>query len=387
VTQQVQLPARFANRQNRRQIVQAVVQGLGMASPPYVSIKGGSFTLVDANGEQEPVETKWLDCVIIDTNVPSRVFWGEKVYNPNSDVYEPPACFSDNGIGASAQAAQPQSTSCMTCPQNTWGSAVSKVTGKPVKACHVIKKVAVLPVIGAVQPDGTYAPNETYDFPFLLRVPVMSHENLRAYSAKFGGQDFDVSEVVTRITFVHGQVGQLDFAAAGFTDEGTEALVTKFLDAKITDALVGRGDRPWDGSVPQIAPRMAESVARIEQRPLPPGPAPFASGPAQAPGAGAPPASLSEAPKTRTRRTKAQMEADAQAAQGGQQDTGIPPFLQRAQNPIPAQQATAAPFQQAPQGAQFGGGQNGPAGGIVPNAPAPNAELESALANVFGLKT
>lgn len=373
MTQQVQLPARFANRQNRRQIVQAVVQGLGMASPPYVSIKGGSFTLVDANGEQEPVETKWLDCVIIDTNVPSRVFWGEKVYNPNSDVYEPPACFSDNGIGASAQAAQPQSTSCMTCPQNTWGSATSKVTGKPVKACHVIKKVAVLPVIGAVQPDGTYAPNETYDFPFLLRVPVMSHENLRAYSAKFGGQDFDVSEVVTRITFVHGQVGQLDFAAAGFTDEGTEALVTKFLDQKITDALVGRGDQVWSGQAAQIA----------QQRPLAPVPAQLAGAqaatapfqPTQA-GGSAPFAGTPAEPPKRTRRTKAQMEADAQAAQGGQQDTGIPPFLQRA-----AQQHAphTAPFQQQPAAQQVGG--------IVNNAPAPNAELESALANVFGLKT
>lgn len=376
MTQQVQLPARFQNRQNRRQVVQSVVQGLGMASPPYVSIKGGSFTLVDGNGEQEPVETKWLDCVIIDTNLPSRVFWGEKVYNPNSDVYEPPVCFSDNGIGASAQSAHPQSASCMTCDQNKWGSAISKATGKGVKACHVIKKVAVFPVIGAVGPDGTYQPTETYDFPFLLRVPVMSHENLRAYSAKFAGQDFDVSEVVTRVTFVHGQVGQLDFAAAGFTDEGTEAQVQKFLDARITDALVGRGDVPWNGVTQgtQIAPRTAETVARIEQRPLPPGPAPFAGGAQQAPGTTAQPASSpSEAPK-RTRRTKAQMEADAAGTQAPPQDTGIPPFLQR-----------------MAQGSTFGSGQNGPAplpaGGIMQNAPAPNPELEQALNNVFGLKT
>lgn len=388
---QVQLPARFQNRQNRRQIVQAVTQGLGMASPPYISIKGGSFTLVDANGEQEPVETKWLDCVIIDTNVPSRVFWGDKKYDPNATTYESPVCFSDNGIGASASAVQPQSTSCQTCAQNVWGSATSKITGKPTKACQVMKKVAIVPVEGKIGPDGqTYVADFIQDFPFLLRTPVMSHENLRAYSAKFGGQDFDVSEVVTRVTFVHGQVGQLDFAAAGFTDEATEAQVQKFLDAKLTDALVGRGDQVWGGEARQIAPRTAETVARIEpplasaqpaasQGPAATGSAPFATGQA------------AEAPK-RTRRTKAQMEAAEQAQRipdapgfavrpgvpqsappAADSQGGIPPFLQR------TTQGAGAPFGQAPMAA--------PQHGIQQNPSAPNPELEATLANVFGLPT
>lgn len=364
----VQLPARFANRQNKRSVVAAVSEGLGMATPPYVSIKGGNFTLVDANGEQEPVETKYLDCVIIDTSLPSRVYWGDKKYNPNADTYEPPVCFSDNGIGASANSTQPQSQSCQTCPQNVWGSATSNITGKGVKACHIIKKVAIVPVEGTVdKTTGSYIPEFTQDFPFLLRVPVMSHENLRAYSAKFAGQEFDVSDVVTRITFVHGQVGQLDFAAAGFTDQPTEDLVQKFLAAKLTDGLVGRGDVPWRGEIRSPAAtsglieRTPETVARIAQAPSAPAPAQAAPTPFGTTGGAA---QEPEAPK-RTRRTKAQMEADAapqpQAAQGG-----IPPFLQRQAPP-------ASP--------------NGPLGGIQPNAPAPNAELESALANVFGLKT
>jgi hypothetical protein len=366
----VQLPARFANRQNKRSVVAAVSEGLGMATPPYVSIKGGNFTLVDANGEQEPVETKHLDCVIIDTSLPSRVYWGDKKYNPNADTYEPPVCFSDNGIGASANSTLPQSQSCQTCPQNVWGSATSNITGKGVKACHIIKKVAIVPVEGKVSGDGSYVPEFTQDFPFLLRVPVMSHENLRAYSAKFAGQDFDVSDVVTRITFVHGQVGQLDFAAAGFTDQPTEDLVQKFLAAKLTDGLVGRGDVPWRGEVRQIErtpdqsfgqqslPQAQQGAAQAQPaHPIPPAaPTPFgaAGGAAQEP----------EAPK-RTRRTKAQMEADT-APQAQQVGSGIPPFLQRQATP-------AAP--------------NGLLGGIHTDAPAPNAELESALANVFGLKT
>lgn len=385
---QVQLPARFAGRTQKRNLVQAVSAGLGMASPPYVSIQGGGFTLVDANGEKEPIETKHLDCVIFDVNmdVPvQRVYWDPaKPYNPKAGTYEAPSCWSDNGVGASQNAAIPQSQSCMTCKQNEWGSATSKLTGKPVKACHVIKKIAVVPVFGQIGPDGSsYIPNETCDFPFLLRVPVMSHENLRAYSAKFAGQEFDVSDVVTRISFVPGETGMLDFAAAGFTDQPTEDLIQKFLAGKLTDGLVGRGDVPWKGEVRQ--------VAQETQRPLPH--AHTAAAPLAAPGATSAPAAPSPAggvfaapqqqpaqeapaaPRTRTRRTKAQIEADAAAQQPTQAAAGlggtvggIPPFLQRT---APA----AAPVAQQP------------THGITPGAPAPNAELESALANVFGLPT
>ena len=359
MTNQIQLPARFANRQNRRNLVQAVTAGLGMASPPYVSIKGGMFTLIDANGEQEPVETKYLDCVIIDTQRPDqgeatvqRVFWGSKVFNPNADAYEPPDCWSDNGIGASANAIDPQSQSCQTCPQNTWGSAVSKVTGKPIKACHVIKKVAIVPVelkqdakgVPIYSDGGMVTAEHIEDFPFLLRVPVMSHENLRAYSSKFAGQNFDISEVVTRITFVHGQVGQLDFQSAGFTDEATETAVQKYLAAKMTDALVGRGDRPWTGSLPAPAQQ-----AQIEK-------------PQQAPSSvqGEPFKQQEETSAKRGRKSRTAPQEAAQSDSGG-----IPPFLQRAAQTQP----------------------NGPAGGIVHGASAPNAELEAALVNVFGLKT
>src|SRR6266702_2945046 len=112
-----QLPARFANRTGRRQLATAVTAGLGAASPPYVSIEGGAFTLVDAGGNKQPVETKHLDCVIFDTNTEvgiQRVFWGNKPYNPAGGSV-PPVCFSDNGIGASRNAQEPQSASCQAC--------------------------------------------------------------------------------------------------------------------------------------------------------------------------------------------------------------------------------------------------------------------------------
>lgn len=392
IVNQVQLPARFAGRTQKRNLVQGVSAGLGMASPPYVSIQGGGFTLVDANGEKEPIETKHLDCVIFDVNmdVPvQRVYWDPaKPYNPKAGTYEAPSCWSDNGVGASQNAAIPQSQSCMTCKQNEWGSATSKLTGKPVKACHVIKKIAVVPVFGQIGPDGSsYIPNETCDFPFLLRVPVMSHENLRAYSAKFAGQEFDVSDVVTRISFVPGETGMLDFAAAGFTDQPTEDLIQKFLAGKLTDGLVGRGDVPWKGEVRQVTQQEAARPllhAHTAAAPL------AALGATSAPAAPSPAGGVFAAPQQqpaqeaprRTRRTKAQIEADAAA----QHPQGDPALLRAQQAAPPGGQSGIPPFLQRTAPADAPVAQQ-PTHGITPGAPPPNAELESALANVFGLPT
>lgn len=343
-----QLPARFANRTNRRQIAQAAVTGLGSASPPYVSIKGGAFTLVDANGEQDPVETKHLDCVIVDANDGvSRVYWGaNKAFDPNADAYTPPVCFSDNGIGASRNAQEPQSASCNTCQWNVWGSATSKVSGKGVKACGAMKKTAIIPLENG---------EPMYDFAFLLRIPVMSHDNMRVYSAKFNGQEFDVSDVVTRITFVHGAIGVLEFNALGFTDDAVEALVQKLLDAKTTDALVGRGDVP----IQQMLEKPKEQVRPL---PAPTAPAPNAGAPSLstpfAPPASAPPTSTTV---KRGRKPKAETAPAASPfSQAPAQDTSIPPFLQR----------------QANSGT-----------GIQSNAPPPPAEMQQAIDAVFKLKT
>lgn len=328
-----QLPARFANRQQHRSIATAVVKGLGSASPPYVSLKGGVFTLVDSNGAQEPVDSKWLDCVIFDVNadVPiQRVFWGkDRPFDPNADFYVPPVCFSDNGVGASQNASEPQSTHCQSCPWNVWGSATSKVTGKGVKACQAIKKVAVV-VPG-------------WEFPFLLRVPVMSHENLRVYGDKFKGQEFDVSDVVTRIAFVHGQVGQIDFAATGFTDDATEALIQKLLDSRVTDSLIGRGDMAVQSLLP------------------PPSPAQI--GPQQAASPSPPQPVLPQSKPAKRERKKAETPAVAAGPFSRAPDDSIPPFLRRDNGTGPGQTA------------------------IQQNVPAPNDDLQAALDNVFSLKT
>jgi hypothetical protein len=142
------------------------------------------------------------------------------------------------------------------------------MTGKPVPACKSLKKLAVL------------LPG--FNFPFQLRVPVMSHNSLATYSNEFKAGDADVSDVVTRITFVDGKTGELSFDFADFgqedlpyIDEGAMKLRDDILESKKTDVLVGRNDVPWSGALPAskeqavLAPPKPAAQAASTPRPTP----------------------------------------------------------------------------------------------------------------------
>jgi hypothetical protein len=267
----MELPERFKNREGpRREITGSVVAGLSGGSIPSLSIEGNVFTLIDSSGERVAIETKYVDVVIIDVNkhVPiQRVFYGVgNKYDANNPSV--PLCFSDNGVGASSNAREPQSDNCKTCPQAQWDSAVGR-GGKGVPACKIYKKLAVLPLDGD---------QRLYDFPFQLRVPVMSHAALQAYGNKFQQIEargkFDVSDVITRISFKHGVQQQLEFEVRKefpwVTDE-LDVFIDKLLDSKITDALVGRNDVPIQGQLSRPISQLSgpEKAGKPADEPVP----------------------------------------------------------------------------------------------------------------------
>jgi hypothetical protein len=249
------LPAHLKNRRSQA-VATEVSAGLGSAQPPHVSLKDNKFTLVDAAGNRKPVETTYLDCVIIDGQKGrSRTFWGVgAVYE--GDNSGPPLCFSDNNVGPSINAQEPQAQTCAICPMARFDSDVSKKTGRPVPACKVLKKLAVM------------LPG--FNFPFQLRVPVMSHAALATYSNEFKANSADVSDVITRVTFVGTGEIAFDFADYGNStdvdgvlmaciDAATMTLRDDMLESKKTDVLVGRNDVPWSGALP--APKEQQALA------------------------------------------------------------------------------------------------------------------------------
>lgn len=385
-TQAPQLPAHlqgFASKSLSKQ----VATNIGSAAPPYISIEGNKYTLIDAAGNAQPAGQYdqqlgvYLDCVIWDVaDHISKVYY-EKAYDPSSQTFAPPDCWSDNGVGPSRQASKPQSPLCATCPKNEWGSAVSKVSGKGVKACNDQQKVAVF--VPGYQPI------------FLLRIPPNSLKNFRAYAERFNGQGFDMDVMVTRLSFEPQGVGTLLFQAVNWIDQPMMALIADARGRNAADSLLGRNDTVREAAPaalpgPAAAPMAATAVppgmpgggpaAGFVPSPLPAGTAAVpAATPAQAPPAQpsgfptqqatpsasapatAPTASPSEqAPRQRRRRSTA-AEAPPAQPQGA-------PF------PHPgAAAAPAAPPPAAPQ-SNFG---------IVPGAAADPA-LSAALNTVFG---
>jgi hypothetical protein len=371
------LPVHLQNRQ-RRDLVGAALGGINAGSPAHISIADNRFTLIDDAGNKQVVPTHHVDVCVIDANAAvSRVYFDPRVpFVPGGDNNNPPICWSDNGIGASAQAPQPQNTSCQLCPQAAWNSAVSKQTGKGVPACSSVKKIAVLvPGVNMV---------------FAFRIPPASLKSWLKYCQTLAGHGVDLPDALTRLSFE--SQGVLKFEPVGYVDAPTVEMGDRALDAKATDILIGRNDRPWGGQGDQQKIAYAQtqqptsalpSAAPVPNQALQPPPQPF--GGRMPPNeqtvpfsdnsfAGAAPASPFGQPSTSSptdvtppKKGRGPNKPKAEPAA----DDGIPPFLRRSGE-------EAADRLAAPNPTQFG---------MQAAPPAPDAGVQAALDAAFRLPT
>jgi len=245
---QPQLPAYLMGGSNRNLAAKAQ-QSLGASAPPYISIQGGRFALVDSGGNfEEQIQQPdgqirgmfdqrgaCLDVVIADLlERPSKIFY-MTAFNPNSDSYLPPTCWSDNGIAPSSNAAPPPEAqcgpTCAACPHSAWGSSERSISGR-AKACGDYQKLALI------------IPNYYRQMVFLLRVPPNSLKNFRAYSEMFNGRGVEIHQIITRIRFQSDVLGTLTFEVAGWTDPQTHQISEKAFESGLTTTLVGRNDQP-----------------------------------------------------------------------------------------------------------------------------------------------
>lgn len=381
----------------RRQLARIAATSFGSGGlPPHVSILNSRFTLVDGAGNQRSVQTQYLDVVILDFNEKmARIFWEPPVngmLNFNPDEGRPPQCFSDNGVGPSSRAIEPQAKTCKPdsthtfgCRWSVFGSAISKRDGKTkIPACQNGVKTMLL--IATVQqgPNGAISSLEVAEMPFMLRIPPASITNFAKYGKEIAGygevelpwtgqkENLELPLVITRISFAEGEVGKLNFKPVGYINAEVDAIIEK-IDDRLADTLVGRDDVPWDGAMIETKPQAQISPAQgtallkaVESQQVIP------------PQFGGPPAAASE-PKPRGRPKKQAEAQPAPAPFAGPapalpQDGSIPPFLRRdagaqeVKNPTVGQKAQ-------------------PAFGIQNNAPPPGADMNQMLNEAFGLPT
>jgi len=391
VNQSNQLPA-FIAASPRRNLAERVTANLGTSAPPYLSIRDNRFTLVDAAGNEQPVTTyeadpgkcaggqkpgPYIDVCIVDVNDHiSRIYY-DVPYDPNATSYQPPACFSHNGIGPSRSAAKPQSLTCAACPNAVWGSATSNVSGKPIPACGQYQFIAFLAAMPPTQPGATLQPAHTH--PFLLRVPPNTLKNFRAYAEMYNGKAFNMHHVITRISFE--SQGTLVFAAVGFAEAFVE-LDRKLVEERAYDVIVGRTDMtieampalPIGGQHAQIG--QSAQPAQPAQPALTP-PASWQPPPVHPPIQPVQP-QLAQPQSAQPAQSQPVQPQPAQpAARGGRGSRRAPP------PPVaPFMQASAQTSQGAAQPGTDHNTANGGQSGIAPGAP-PNPEMEKMLGGLF----
>jgi hypothetical protein len=359
-----QLPAYLLKRQSRA-AVDDFTSGIASSVPAHLSITDNRFTLVDASGNEKPIQTFHLDvCVIGSNNNVSRVFYDpSKKYTKGDN--SPPLCWSDNGVGPSRQSSMPQAPTCAVCPHAEWGSAVSAMTGRGIPACQSGKKVAFI------------VPADADDIVYMLKVPPASLKNLQKYvktlaANAIGGRPAEPPDVITRLEFE--SQGVLKFSPTSLVDEDTYNRSEKVYATDAIAQVTGRDDTAIDPSRRLAAPVQTNgALAGPQMQRMAPPPPPADAYPR---GIAATPApsflppqgqALAEAPKPpkAPKKTKA-AEAPAPTAEDGM---AIPGFLRRTQEATVQNQPAAA-------ATNFG---------MVSNAPAPSNDVNDALAKAFAL--
>lgn len=274
--------------------------GIPLGGFPTISLKanhfnlrrGGENTVMMAKPDkpgQPATPLACLEIVVLDSNPSVSKVYFKKQWVEGQD--SEPDCRSANGVTPDADIFAPQHTNCATCPMNQWGSALSKVTGKEIKACSDSKQLAVLP-----------AGDLTFDA-LGLRIGAGSQSNWRKYIAALNERPWYITEVVTNVTFDPTSNGVLQFSFNRFLTAEELSVARRRAAGDDVRTIVSQ---TRSGSAP-AAPALPRGEAALQAAPGVVQGANVVAAPTEA-----------EAPR-RTRRSRAQIEADEAAAKATQE--------------------------------------------------------------------
>ena len=221
---------------------------------PVVSIKGKVFhiqrgderTLITKpDSDDEPAAS--IEVVILSSNPNKSKVYYESGYEQGSTAK--PTCYSNDGVGPAADAEDPQSKKCATCPHNQWGSRITDNGGKG-KACGDSMRLAISPA-GQIND------------PMLLRVPAATLKVLGQYGAQLAKRGVEPKHVITKISFDYSVAHPaMTFKAVRFVDEEEMAAITETLrdESETIAQITGVSDAP--ASVEHVADAAPKKVAK-----------------------------------------------------------------------------------------------------------------------------
>lgn len=181
----------FARTGELSPIAKSLAGSVG-SSMKRISLKGGVFRLVAGGKEVASIDDRHLDVVIVNAAPKvSRTFY---VGQYSEGEIKGPACWSADGEKPDPTAADPQSSSCATCPQNIKGSGQGDS-----RACRFSQRLAVV------------LANDVHGGDVMqLTLPATSifgkelgddKRPLQAYARYLAAQNISPEMVVTRLKF------------------------------------------------------------------------------------------------------------------------------------------------------------------------------------------
>lgn len=298
VISNIQLPAHLQNSAAMLKESMLAAGGIKAGGFPSISIKGSKFhvkkdgetkMITDPRDPQLPLMKLRVVIVGWNPDVSKTYYEGDYVTGDDRE----PDCRSDDGKFPDADIATPQHTDCTTCPQNMWGSKVSKASGKDVKACSDNKRLAVI-AADALESEA-----------LALQVTPSSLKDFKAYADLLNSKSIPVQSVVTELTFdPQASYPRLQFGYGGFLEPDQYIVIER--RALGHDVAVIKNPRV----VSSVAPRTTQTaispsvmtaaklaVAAATNAPAAPAPATPNQKPAETPA----PAPLQMAPPADTR--------------------------------------------------------------------------------------
>lgn len=271
------------------------IVGISGGRDPHVDTSNRIFSAV-YGGMKKSISNMsegrvYFDCVVLDACEREIQIMYKGKFAAGGEV-SPPVCFSDNGLGPSLDAPQPQAPTCQRCEWRKFGTAVSE-SGKAIPRCTRKKRLVVLPLVLG------------YDTALQFDLPPACHGNWKGLYRKIVDSRANELNVLIRVFMVENENGFLDFDILGYVDQmiGPEglALIERRAEQPDVAALARHNDQPID---PQTwRPELAGQVDPITALPAPQASSTFTASAAYAPGAttgylAAPQAAVTYAPTT-----------------------------------------------------------------------------------------
>lgn len=250
--------------------------GINTFAHHRISIRGGKWRLVDAQGVETPVQQFHLDVIFVDANPFMSKTYYAGGYDSTTEDKAAPTCWSDNGVGPSDRVSAPVCNTCAACPMNVIGSKITE-GNKPTKACSDSKKLAV---VLADNPTGPV---------YELRVPPASLKNMANAFKTYTARGMRIETMVFRLSFeMEAEYPKVIFNVTNYIDAAQAAVVQKLLGSPETAEIVSKTDKPKQGVIAAPAPMAIVAPVHAVQPTTPyapqivsqPAPQPVAAAPA-----------------------------------------------------------------------------------------------------------